>query len=45
MIEKEDLDTQFKCFFPTLTEENWQQLLDSKYGNFDQNETPYLLKI
>lgn len=44
MMEKDDLETQFKTFFPTLNEENWQQLLDQK-GSFDQNETPYQLKI
>ena len=44
MLKTEDLETQFKTFFPTLNEENWQQLLDQK-GSFDQNETPYHLKI
>jgi hypothetical protein len=44
MLKTEDLETQFKTFFPTLNEDNWQQLLDQK-GSFDQNETPYHLKI
>ena len=34
MIDKESLETQFKTFFPTLSDTNWQQLLDSK-AKFD----------
>lgn len=45
MIEKENLETQFKTFFPNLTEQNWQQLMDQKIGRFNHNETPYLLKM
>jgi hypothetical protein len=44
MIERDNLETQFKAFFPTLTEANWQQILDSK-TKFEQNETPYRLRI
>jgi len=33
----------FKAFFPTLSSENWSDLLDQK--NFRQQELPYQLKI
>jgi hypothetical protein len=44
MIQKDDLETQFKTFFPTINETNWQSLLESK-GRFDQSETPYHIRI
>lgn len=44
MIQNENLETQFKSFFPSLNEQNWQTLLESK-SRFDQNETPYHLRI
>lgn len=44
MIEKDSLETQFKSFFPTVTEANWQQVFDTK-ARFGANETPYHLKI
>lgn len=45
MIEKDDLETQFKTFFPNLNENNWKKLLDDRATRFNHNETPYHLRI
>lgn len=45
MIEQDDLETQFKTFFPNLNENNWKKLLDDRSTRFNHNETPYHLRI
>jgi hypothetical protein len=43
VFQELDNETQFKCFFPNLTQESWKE--DLKPKNFDLEDMPYQLKI
>ena len=43
MIADGQIEKLFNAFFPKLSENNWQDVLEKKY--FDANDLPYQLKI